>query len=185
MHGRRRRAAGVLAGVAERPNVRYVVPDWSAKLQPVAAGLAITTLRPSPSARCPTACTRWRCAPPAAAGGPRLVLARLPGRLSGAAAAVAEALATRGHRRTLGMAVGEVEASYEGGGLEVGQDLHRRALADSLERRLAAELSTYAIVRELTSSALMERYEDGRRRCGDPRGAGRRQAVRARPGPFG
>ena len=37
---------GVWPGLAERPNVRYVVRDWLAKLQIVAAGLAITTLAP-------------------------------------------------------------------------------------------------------------------------------------------
>ena len=37
---------GVWPGLAERPDVRYVVRDWLAKLQLVAAGLAITTLAP-------------------------------------------------------------------------------------------------------------------------------------------
>lgn len=37
---------GVWPGLAERPTVRYVVRDWLAKLQIVAAGLAITTLAP-------------------------------------------------------------------------------------------------------------------------------------------
>jgi DNA-binding transcriptional LysR family regulator len=37
---------GVWPGLAERPDVRYVVRDWLAKLQIVAAGLAITTLAP-------------------------------------------------------------------------------------------------------------------------------------------
>ena len=37
---------GVWPGLAERPDVRYVVRDWWAKLQLVAAGLAITTLAP-------------------------------------------------------------------------------------------------------------------------------------------
>ena len=37
---------GVWPGLTERPNVRYVVRDWLAKLQIVAAGLAITTLAP-------------------------------------------------------------------------------------------------------------------------------------------
>src|SRR6202000_2320184 len=35
---------GAWAGLAERPDVRYVVRDWLAKLQFVAAALAITTL---------------------------------------------------------------------------------------------------------------------------------------------
>jgi DNA-binding transcriptional LysR family regulator len=37
---------GVWPGLAERANVRYVVRDWLAKLQIVAAGLAITTIAP-------------------------------------------------------------------------------------------------------------------------------------------
>jgi DNA-binding transcriptional LysR family regulator len=37
---------GVWPGLAERPDVRYVVRDWHAKLQLVAAGLAVTTLAP-------------------------------------------------------------------------------------------------------------------------------------------
>ena len=37
---------GVWPGLTERPDVRYVVRDWLAKLQLVAAGLAITTLAP-------------------------------------------------------------------------------------------------------------------------------------------
>jgi molybdate transport repressor ModE-like protein len=37
---------GVWPGLPERPDVRYVVRDWLAKLQIVAAGLAITTLAP-------------------------------------------------------------------------------------------------------------------------------------------
>ena len=37
---------GVWPGLAERPDVRYVVRDWLAKLQIVAAGLAITTIAP-------------------------------------------------------------------------------------------------------------------------------------------
>ncbi|WP_027006474.1 LysR family transcriptional regulator [Conexibacter woesei] len=37
---------GVWPGIAERADVRYVVRDWHAKLQLVAAGLAITTLPP-------------------------------------------------------------------------------------------------------------------------------------------
>jgi DNA-binding transcriptional LysR family regulator len=37
---------GVWPGLAERPDVRYVVRDWLAKLQIVAAGLAITTISP-------------------------------------------------------------------------------------------------------------------------------------------
>ena len=37
---------GVWPGLRERPEVRYVVRDWLAKLQIVAAGLAITTIAP-------------------------------------------------------------------------------------------------------------------------------------------
>src|SRR5204862_2419465 len=37
---------GVWPGLAERPDVRYVVRDWLAKLQLVAAGLAVTTVAP-------------------------------------------------------------------------------------------------------------------------------------------
>ncbi|MGO9904587.1 MAG: LysR family transcriptional regulator [Solirubrobacteraceae bacterium] len=37
---------GVWPGLAERPDVRYVVRDWLAKLSIVAAGLAITTIAP-------------------------------------------------------------------------------------------------------------------------------------------
>jgi DNA-binding transcriptional LysR family regulator len=37
---------GVWPGLAERPDVRYLVRDWLAKLHIVAAGLAITTLAP-------------------------------------------------------------------------------------------------------------------------------------------
>ncbi len=37
---------GVWPGLRERPDVRYVVRDWLAKLQIVAAGLAITTIAP-------------------------------------------------------------------------------------------------------------------------------------------
>ena len=37
---------GVWPGLRERADVRYVVRDWLAKLQIVAAGLAITTVAP-------------------------------------------------------------------------------------------------------------------------------------------
>ena len=53
---------GVWPGLAERPDVRYVVRDWLAKLQLVAAGLAITTLARSRSTCCPTACRSSPCA---------------------------------------------------------------------------------------------------------------------------
>ncbi len=88
---------GVWPGVAERPDVRYVVRDWWAKLQLVAAGLAITTLPPVALDALPDGvhAVAVRGEPQEAR---RLVLARLPGTLSGAAAAVAEALATPGDR---------------------------------------------------------------------------------------
>jgi DNA-binding transcriptional LysR family regulator len=80
---------GVWPGLAERPDVRYVVRDWHAKLQLVAAGLAITTIG------------RMDGLPPGVAivavrGEPqelrRIVLARRPGPLDGAALSVADAL---------------------------------------------------------------------------------------------
>ena len=55
---------GVWPGVAERPDVRYVVRDWWAKLQLVAAGLAITTastcVRAGPCATAATTSTSPR-----------------------------------------------------------------------------------------------------------------------------
>ena len=42
---------GVWPGLRERPEVRYVVRDWLAKLQIVAAGLAITTIAPDHARR--------------------------------------------------------------------------------------------------------------------------------------
>ena len=81
---------GVWPGLAERPDVRYVVRDWLAKLQIVRAGLAITTLAPI---------TRdvlgEGVAVVAVRGEPRetrLVLARRPGTLEGGPARVADAL---------------------------------------------------------------------------------------------
>jgi DNA-binding transcriptional LysR family regulator len=82
---------GVWPGLAERPDVRYVVRDWLAKLAIVRAGLAITTLAPI---------TRDvlgdDVAIVAVRGEPRetrrVVLARRPGPLDGAAARVADAL---------------------------------------------------------------------------------------------
>ena len=75
---------GVWPGVAERPDVRYVVRDWWAKLQLVAAGLAITTLPPVALDALPDGvhAVAVRGEPQEAR---RLVLARLPGLLSGAA----------------------------------------------------------------------------------------------------
>ena len=82
---------GVWPGLAERPDVRYVVRDWLAKLQIVAAGLAITTLAPI---------TRDvlgdGVAIVAVRGEPRetrrVVLARRPGPVDAAGARVADAL---------------------------------------------------------------------------------------------
>jgi DNA-binding transcriptional LysR family regulator len=82
---------GVWPGLAERPDVRYVVRDWLAKLQIVAAGLAITTLPPITFDVLPD-----RVKVVAVRGEPqetrRVVLARRPGRLDGPAARVADAL---------------------------------------------------------------------------------------------
>jgi molybdate transport repressor ModE-like protein len=82
---------GVWPGLAERPDIRYVVRDWLAKLQIVAAGLAITTLAPVALDVLPDG-----VAVVAVRGEPqetrRLVLARRPGPLSGATARVADAL---------------------------------------------------------------------------------------------
>ena len=78
-------------GLAERPDVRYVVRDWLAKLQIVAAGLAITTLAPITLDVLPDTVKAV-----AVRGEPqetrRLVLARLPGPLDAPAARVVDAL---------------------------------------------------------------------------------------------
>jgi DNA-binding transcriptional LysR family regulator len=82
---------GVWPGLAERPDVRYVVRDWLAKLQIVAAGLAITTLAPVMLDVLPE-----RVKIVAVRGEPqetrRIVLARRPGLLDSATARVADAL---------------------------------------------------------------------------------------------
>jgi DNA-binding transcriptional LysR family regulator len=82
---------GVWPGLAERPDVRYVVRDWLAKLQIVAAGLAITTLAPVALDVLPDGVRVV-----AVRGEPqeirRLVLARRPGPLDGPAARVTDAL---------------------------------------------------------------------------------------------
>jgi DNA-binding transcriptional LysR family regulator len=82
---------GVWPGLAERPDVRYVVRDWLAKLQIVAAGLAITTLAPIIHDVLPAGVRAV-----AVRGEPqetrRVVLARLPRPLDGSAARVADAL---------------------------------------------------------------------------------------------
>jgi DNA-binding transcriptional LysR family regulator len=82
---------GVWPGLAERPDIRYVVRDWLAKLQIVAAGLAITTLAPIALDVLPDGVTAV-----AVRGEPqetrRVVLARRPGPLAGPTARVADAL---------------------------------------------------------------------------------------------
>ncbi len=89
---------GVWPGLAARPEVRYVVRDWLAKLQIVAAGLAITTLAPVAAPALPDGVKAI-----AVRGEPqetrRLVLARPPGRLEGPAARVADALITAARSR--------------------------------------------------------------------------------------
>ena len=82
---------GVWPGLAERPDVRYVVRDWLAKLRIVAAGLAITTLAPVAAPAVPdgVAIVAVRGEPLQAR---RIALARRPGPLDGAAATVADAL---------------------------------------------------------------------------------------------
>ena len=82
---------GVWPGLAERPDVRYIVRDWLAKLQIVAAGLAITTLAPVALGVLPDGVRVV-----AVRGEPqetrRIVLAHRPGPLDGPAARVADAL---------------------------------------------------------------------------------------------
>jgi DNA-binding transcriptional LysR family regulator len=82
---------GVWPGLAERPDVRYVVRDWMAKLQIVAAGLAITTLAPVAREVVPAGVSIV-----SVRGEPqemrRVVLARQPGPLDAAVARVADAL---------------------------------------------------------------------------------------------
>jgi DNA-binding transcriptional LysR family regulator len=82
---------GVWPGLAERPDVRYVVRDWMAKLQIVAAGLAITTLAPVAREVVPAGVSIV-----SVRGEPqemrRVVLARRPGPLDDAVARVADAL---------------------------------------------------------------------------------------------
>jgi DNA-binding transcriptional LysR family regulator len=82
---------GVWPGLDERPEIAHTVRDWLAKLHLVAAGAGITTVSASLAAAAPPGVRVI-----AVRGGPRelrrVVLARLPGRLSEPAAAVAEAL---------------------------------------------------------------------------------------------
>ena len=87
---------GVWPGLAERADVRYVVRDWLAKLQIVAAGLAITTLAPVMVGAIPEGVQVV-----AVRGEPqetrRIVLARRPGSLDGPTARVADALIAAAH----------------------------------------------------------------------------------------
>jgi molybdate transport repressor ModE-like protein len=82
---------GAWPGLTQRPDVRYVVRDWLAKLQIVAAGLAITTLAPVMLGVLPTGVEVV-----AVRGEPletrRIVLARPAGPPDGPAARVADAL---------------------------------------------------------------------------------------------
>jgi DNA-binding transcriptional LysR family regulator len=77
----------------ERPDVRYVVRDWLAKLQIVAAGLAITTLAPVALDAIPDGVKIV-----AVRGEPqelrRVVLARLPGPIDAPVARVMDAVRT-------------------------------------------------------------------------------------------
>jgi DNA-binding transcriptional LysR family regulator len=82
---------GVWPGLAHRPDVRYVVRDWLAKLSLVAAGLAITTVAPVSLDGLPDGIKVL-----AVRGEPRelrrIVLARQPGRMDEPTARVADAL---------------------------------------------------------------------------------------------
>jgi molybdate transport repressor ModE-like protein len=82
---------GVWPGLAERPDIRYAVRDWLAKLRIVAAGLAVTTLAPVALPALPPGIRVL-----AVRGEPeetrRLVLARRPGPLAPGVAAVSDAL---------------------------------------------------------------------------------------------
>ncbi len=82
---------GVWPGLAERPDIRYVVRDWLAKLQIVAAGLAITTIAPVMTDVLPEGVRMV-----AVRGEPqetrRVVVARRPGPLDAGAACVIDAL---------------------------------------------------------------------------------------------
>lgn len=86
---------GVWPGLAERPDVRYVVRDWLAKLQIVAAGLAITTIAPVMFDVLPEGIEVLEVR-----GEPqetrRIDLARRPGPLDGPTARVIDALITAG-----------------------------------------------------------------------------------------
>jgi DNA-binding transcriptional LysR family regulator len=98
---------GVWPGLAHRPDVRYVVRDWLAKLSIVAAGLAITTVAPVSLDGLPDGIKVL-----AVRGEPRelrrIVLARQPGPMDEPAARVADALiaTARGVRAVPGAAAG-------------------------------------------------------------------------------
>jgi len=85
---------GAWPGLTERPDVRFVVRDWLAKLELVAAGLAITTLAPVLAGTLPADVVTV-----AVRGEPqeirRLVVARRPGPLDGALARVVDAFIGR------------------------------------------------------------------------------------------
>jgi len=82
---------GVWPGLAERPDIRYVVRDWLAKLRIVAAGLAITTIAPISLGGLPGGVKVV-----AVRGEPRevrrIVIARPPGPMDGLTVSVADAL---------------------------------------------------------------------------------------------
>jgi DNA-binding transcriptional LysR family regulator len=87
---------GVWPGLSERPDVRYVVRDWLAKLRIVAAGLAITTIAPITLGSVPDGVKVL-----AVRGDPRegrrIVLAHTPGPLDAPTARVADALIAAAH----------------------------------------------------------------------------------------
>jgi DNA-binding transcriptional LysR family regulator len=87
---------GVWPGLSERPDVRYVVRDWAAKLRIVAAGLAITTIAPITLGSLPDGVKVV-----AVRGEPReirrIVLASRPGPANAATARVADALIAAAH----------------------------------------------------------------------------------------
>jgi DNA-binding transcriptional LysR family regulator len=87
----RRSLLGVWPGLAERPDVRYVVRDWLAKLQIVAAGLAITALGPI-SLDAVTAGVKVVAVRGVPHETRRVVLARRPRPLDAASACVADTL---------------------------------------------------------------------------------------------
>lgn len=83
---------GVWPGLAERAEVRYLVRDWLAKLQLVAAGLAITTVAPTsmPAAVAGIHVVEVRGEPEELR---RVLLARLPGRPAPEVQTIADAIA--------------------------------------------------------------------------------------------